>query len=112
MRALLGHAACSCLPNQVLRLCPLCPSGLRVPFVPLLQGRNRCWYAGAYTLINTHEIAVMSGLAAADRLGAPYPFGDDPLAKSQYSTYFKVAHGFWTRHAQPAEQPAGGKPRK
>lgn len=40
----------------------------RVPFVPLLQGRNRTWYAGAYTLINTHEIAVMSGLAAADRL--------------------------------------------
>lgn len=34
----------------------------------MLQGRNRCWYAGAYTLINTHEIAVMSGLAAADRL--------------------------------------------
>lgn len=44
------------------------PARRRVPFVPLLQGRNRCWYAGAYTLINTHEIAVMSGLAAADRL--------------------------------------------
>jgi predicted NAD/FAD-binding protein len=68
-----------------------------VPFVRFLQGRQNTWYAGAYTLFNTHEIAVMSGLAAADRLGAAYPFSADPLAAAQYDTYFKMAHGLFTR---------------
>lgn len=31
--------------------------------VPLLQGKRHTWYAGAYTLFNTHEIATMSGKA-------------------------------------------------
>jgi hypothetical protein len=35
-------------------LCPL----LQVRF---LQGKQHTWYAGSYTLFNTHEIAVMSG---------------------------------------------------
>ena len=65
-----------------------------VPFVSWLQGSKGCtWYAGAVTLMNTHEQATMSGLAAAERLGAPYPFGADALAAQQYSTYFTLAHG-------------------
>ena len=68
-----------------------------VPFVQFLQGRKNIWYAGAYTLFNTHEIAVMSGLAIADRLGAAYPFSHDPLAAAQYNTYFNMAHGLLTR---------------
>jgi hypothetical protein len=35
---------------------------MHVAQVPLLQGRKRTWYAGAYTLFNTHEIATMSGM--------------------------------------------------
>lgn len=35
----------------------------------------------------------MSGLAAAERLGATYPFPDDPLAAKQFDTYLAVAHG-------------------
>lgn len=31
----------------------------------------------------TQEIAVMSGLAAAERLGADYPFSHDALAAAQ-----------------------------
>lgn len=31
------------------------------PQVQFLQGRHHTWYAGAYTLFNTHEIATMSG---------------------------------------------------
>lgn len=68
-----------------------------VPFVRWLQGTKHTWYAGAYTLFNTHEIAVMSGLAAADRLGAPYPFSNDALAAAQYQTYFNMAHGLFVR---------------
>lgn len=64
-----------------------------VPFVQFLQGCHNTWYAGAYTLFNTHEIASISGLAAAYRLGAPYPFADDELALHQFQTYLTVAHG-------------------
>lgn len=66
-----------------------------VPFVRFIQGKKRTWYAGSYTLFNTHEIAVMSGLAAADRIGAPYPFKEDQFAYKQYKTYLKLAHGIF-----------------
>lgn len=68
-----------------------------VPFVRFLQGKKHTWYAGSYTLFNTHEIAVMSGLAAAERLGAKYPFGHDKLATQQFDTYLKLAHGMFVR---------------
>ena len=75
-----------------------------VPFVRFLQGHKHTWYAGSYTLFNTHEIAVMSGLAAADRLGATYPFKDDPFAYKQFKTYFRLAHGIFARmHPSPAK---------
>ena len=45
-----------CLPRPA-RLPALC---LQVRF---LQGSQHTWYAGAYTLFNTHEIATMSGEA-------------------------------------------------
>ena len=44
----------------------------------------------------------MSGLAVADRLGAPYPFGHDKLAAMQYSTYFNIAQGIFTRRTKTA----------
>ena len=68
-----------------------------VPFLRFLQGHRRTFYAGSYCLFNTHEIAVMTGLAAADRLGAPYPFGDDEFAARQYRTTFKIVHGLFAR---------------
>lgn len=71
-----------------------------VPFVRFLQGHRHTWYAGAYCLANTHEVAVMTGLAAADRLGAPYPFGEDKLAASQYQTLFKICHGLFAKRTE------------
>lgn len=68
-----------------------------VPYVRFLQGKKNTWYAGSYTLFNTHEIAVMSGLAAADRIGAPYPFHHDKLARTQFMTYLRLAHGMFAR---------------
>lgn len=77
-----------------------------VPFVQFLQGRRNTWYAGSVCLFNTHEIAVMSGLAAAERLGAPYPFSADPLAAAQYGMYFKMAHGLFTRRVNVKSEAA------
>jgi len=68
-----------------------------VPRVWLLHrpGRVRhshTYFAGSWTLINTHDIAVASGLAVAERLGAPYPFTKDKLAHQAYTTFRNVAH--------------------
>jgi len=68
-----------------------------VPFLRFIQGKRNAYYAGSYTLFNTHEIAVISGLAAAERLGALYPFADDELATMQFDLYLKIAYGFFTR---------------
>ena len=64
-----------------------------VPFVSLIQGQSGCtWHCGAWTAVNTHEIAIVSGLAIAQRLGAAYPFADDELASHQFNLYMFVAH--------------------
>jgi len=66
-----------------------------VPFVRLTQGGfgGTTFYAGSWTLVNTHEVATVSGVAAAYRLGAAYPFAEDALALDQFRTYLSVAHG-------------------
>lgn len=64
-----------------------------VPFMRYLQGQRRTYYCGAYTLINTHEIAIISGFAAAARVGAAYPFPQDKLAASQFERYMLIVHG-------------------
>jgi len=64
-----------------------------VPFQRLIQGKYNSYIAGSYTLVNTHEIATISGFAAAAALGAPYPFPDDPLAKKQFDTFCNISHG-------------------
>ncbi len=64
-----------------------------VPFMRLLQGRERTWYCGGYTVFNTHEMAITSGLAVAHRLGAPYPFAHDPLAAQQFDQLLSISHG-------------------
>ncbi len=64
-----------------------------VPLVRFIQGRRRSWFCGSWTAINTHEMAVVSGLVVADRLGAPYPFTHDELARSQFELYRDKVHG-------------------
>jgi predicted NAD/FAD-binding protein len=64
-----------------------------VPFVSLIQGQSGCtWHCGSWTAANTHEIATVSGLAVAQRLGAAYPFGHDELASHQFNLYMFIAH--------------------
>jgi hypothetical protein len=44
-------------------------------------------------MFNIHEIAIVSGLVAAEHLGAPFPFKDDPLALRQFQIYNKLLYG-------------------
>lgn len=64
-----------------------------VPWLRFLQGRQDTFYAGSWTLANTHEVATISGFASAYRLGAPYPVQGDELALEQFETYLAVVHG-------------------
>ena len=64
-----------------------------ISYQRFIQGTKSTFYAGSSTLVNTHEIATISGLAAAARIGAPYPFGYDKLAKKQFDGYSFVVHG-------------------
>jgi predicted NAD/FAD-binding protein len=65
-----------------------------VPLMRFIQKENRnILFAGAYTMFNTHEIACISGLAAAHQLGALYPFEKDALAVKQFDLYMNFIHG-------------------
>ncbi|CAF0982144.1 unnamed protein product [Rotaria sordida] len=65
-----------------------------VPLIRFLQKENsNILYAGAYTMFNTHEIACISGLAAAHELGAEYPFEKDSLALKQFDLYMNFVYG-------------------
>lgn len=55
----------------------------------LIQGRRHTWYCGAHTTLNSQEHCFISGLAVAYRLGADYPWPEDPVAAAWF--------GFWGR---------------
>ncbi|KAL6695197.1 hypothetical protein J3F84DRAFT_376365 [Trichoderma pleuroticola] len=63
-----------------------------VPGVMFLQGRNNTYFAGSWTLVNMHEVACISGIAAAYRLGATYQKFDD-FAQDFFVKYLLVSHG-------------------
>ena len=49
-----------------------------------IQGLGSFWFAGCDFTINFHEEAFVSGLVVAQRLGADYPFVDNPLAEALF----------------------------
>ncbi|KAL4950718.1 hypothetical protein BDW69DRAFT_52649 [Aspergillus filifer] len=63
-----------------------------VPGMMWVNGKNRTFYAGAWTMVNMHEMACISGIAAAYRLGATYEHFDD-FAESLFKKYLWVSHG-------------------
>ncbi|WRT63367.1 uncharacterized protein IL334_000272 [Kwoniella shivajii] len=69
-----------------------------VPFIWLLnRNYNHTTYAAAWTLVNAHEVAVISGTAAAYKLGADYPedlFHND-FARKSFRSYLFLTHGKW-----------------
>jgi hypothetical protein len=70
-----------------------------IPFMMFLQGHRHVHYAAAWTLVNAHETAVMSGIAAAVSLGAEYPadLERDRFAFLCFRLYYLLAHGRWYR---------------
>lgn len=63
-----------------------------VPGMMFLHGRNKTWFAGSWTLVNMHELACVSGIAAAWRLGADYVAFDD-FAETFFRNYVLLCHG-------------------
>ncbi|KAL8419994.1 hypothetical protein RB594_002954 [Gaeumannomyces avenae] len=63
-----------------------------VPCMRFLNGRNNTYFAGSWTLVNMHELACVSGIAAAYRLGASYQKFDH-FAENFFSKYLLLSHG-------------------
>lgn len=63
-----------------------------VPGMMFINGKNRTWFAGSWTLVNMHELACVSGIAVAYRLGADYVKFDD-FAETFFSNYLLLSHG-------------------
>jgi hypothetical protein len=70
-----------------------------VPWMWLLNGRNHTRYASSWTLVNAHEVAVISGIAAAVDLGAEYPadLERDKFALLCFRLYYLLTYGRWYR---------------
>ncbi|KAL2364004.1 hypothetical protein RJZ56_003058 [Blastomyces dermatitidis] len=62
------------------------------PAIRFINGKKNTYFAGSWTLVDIHEVACISGIAAAYRLGAEYENFDD-LAASNFAKYLKNAHG-------------------
>lgn len=63
-----------------------------VPGMMFINARNATLFAGSWTLVNMHELACVSGIAAAYRLGAEYERFDD-FAEDFFSKYLLLSHG-------------------
>lgn len=68
-----------------------------VPLMMFLQGRKHIRYAASWTLVNAHEVAILSGIAAAVDLGAEYPedLEHDKFAFLCFRLYYLLAYGKW-----------------
>ena len=80
-----------------------------VPWMWLLNGRKHTRFAAAWTLVNAHEVAVMSGIAAAVDLGAQYPenLERDKFALLSFRLYYLLTYGKW--YSKKAKQEGEGK---
>jgi len=67
-----------------------------VPFIWLLNWNSKhTTFAGAWTLVNAHELAIISGQAAAYKLGADYQkeLYENDFARLCFRLYLLLAHG-------------------
>jgi predicted NAD/FAD-binding protein len=73
-----------------------------VPWMMFLQAKRHTRYAAAWTLVNAHEVAIISGIAAAVDLGADYPadLENDKFALLSFRLYYLLAYGKWYRKRQ------------
>jgi predicted NAD/FAD-binding protein len=70
-----------------------------VPWMWLLQGKRHTRYAAAWTMVNAHEVACISGISAAVDLGAEYPedLERDQFALLSFRLYYLLVYGRWYR---------------
>jgi predicted NAD/FAD-binding protein len=70
-----------------------------VPWMMFLQAKRHVRFASSWTLVNAHEVAVISGIAAAVDLGADYPedLEHDKFALLCFRCYYFLAYGKWYR---------------
>jgi len=68
-----------------------------VPWLWALQGRQNTRFGGSWTVVNAHEVAVLSGIAAAVDLGATYPkdLERDDFALLCFRLYYLLVYGKW-----------------
>lgn len=65
-----------------------------LPFAAFALLILRPRFAGAWSVLNMHELAVTSGFAAAYRLGADFPFKGDDECERLFRLYLALSHGF------------------
>ncbi len=63
-----------------------------VPWLWSINGKNHTQFAGGWTLVNMHEVAICSGFSAAYALGAKYPFADNKDAKRLMGLVYLLQH--------------------
>lgn len=63
-----------------------------VPGMMFINGKNSTLFAGSWTVVNMHELACTSGIAAAYRLGAEYEVFDG-FAEQFFSNVLMLSHG-------------------
>ncbi|CAE6483116.1 unnamed protein product, partial [Rhizoctonia solani] len=68
-----------------------------VPWMMFINGKNHTRFAGAWSVLNMHELAVTSGFAAAYRLGADFPFRGDDDCERLFKLYLALSHGVRAR---------------
>ncbi|KAG5782696.1 hypothetical protein H9Q73_003631 [Fusarium xylarioides] len=70
-----------------------------IPWMMFLNAKNHTRFAASWTLVNAHEVAVMSGIAAAVDLGANYPedLENDKFAFLCFRLYYLLTYGKWYR---------------
>lgn len=80
-----------------------------VPWMWLLQGRKHTRFAASWTLVNAHEVAVMSGISAAVNLGADYPedLERDKFAFLCFRLYYLLVYGSWYRRKATKQSKEG-----
>lgn len=82
-----------------------------VPWLWLIQGKRRTRYAASWTLVNAHEVACISGIAAAVSLGAEYPkeFERDPWSFLAFRLYYLFQYRSWYKRTLPKGDEGEGK---
>ncbi|KAI1194033.1 FAD dependent oxidoreductase [Nemania serpens] len=77
-----------------------------VPWMVFLQARNHTRFAASWTLVNAHEVAIISGIAAAVDLGAEYPedLEHDRFSFLCFRLYYLLVYGKWYRRNHTARR--------